>query len=615
MATFFNSSIIGYWGSNPSNYIYGTLTGDVSRSGNTVTLSNMWLSVWFRYSAYGSGSYTFTVNGTGTTWNMDAGSPSHGLNNTSFNVSTSQTSATVGWSGSDGYSGSFNVSFAAGTTPPSGLSCSLVSVSSSGAEFDVKVTSWGSPSGSSDRYFEAGIMNHSGDYGGPYIYKHGTHGIAANTTQRILVSNSSKESPSTISISPNTRYYYGAWATNTKSDTSMIFGTLVTLPEPLASISATDMGDFTAKVFFTTSQDGGFYAKDIEYSLNGSSWRPGRTVSSGSVTSGSFLVAGLTPGTVNRIYIRIWTESGIVDCGSVTVSAGSRNSTKIYCSVQEMAMPMAKFIASVNKKKKDCYKIYGSENGETKLLFREWHRDNEIGMYGTLYYMDGNKEKSYHFSSLEDFNLLCNYAESDDVIGFSGVFVRKYEITGVAFGPIFLKEIGDNFMMNCMGVVRDIVIPDGVTSLGDNCFRNMTSFDGNIILPNTLVSIGEYFMSYCLHFNHSLVLPPSLKSIGYMFMPYVYDFNKPLEVPSSVEYIADSFLYQAYDFMGPLTINTTAVPDPTGYDYEDSLTAYSLEAPSYTEGIVLNGPYAENWIRALPNSSSVGAPRKLILQQ
>lgn len=125
MATFFSGAIVDYW-SLANNYIYGTLTGDVIRSGNTVTLTNMTLALSSRFTSYGTDNMYFIVNGTRTDFYVNAGSGttnlgSYSLSSTSFSVGTSDTSATVSWVGNTGtYSGSFNVSFPAGGTAPAG---------------------------------------------------------------------------------------------------------------------------------------------------------------------------------------------------------------------------------------------------------------------------------------------------------------------------------------------------------------------------------------------------------------------------------------------------------------------------------------------------------------
>lgn len=111
--TFFSNEIVWAW---QVDYVRGTLTGNVSRSGNTVTLSGMSLALTWANSSWGSDTLKFTVNGTQTSRSVNAKVASYAVNSTSFTVGASDTSKSVSWSSSDGRSGSFTVTFPAGFT-------------------------------------------------------------------------------------------------------------------------------------------------------------------------------------------------------------------------------------------------------------------------------------------------------------------------------------------------------------------------------------------------------------------------------------------------------------------------------------------------------------------
>ena len=112
-----NLGTIGYW-SRVSNTFNGSISGTVSRSGNTVSLTGMTLSIsgWHSSDWGTSPNFWMKVAGSQTTWTMSAKQGSQGLNNASFSVNASDTSKSVSWSTSDGYSGSFTVSFPSGVT-------------------------------------------------------------------------------------------------------------------------------------------------------------------------------------------------------------------------------------------------------------------------------------------------------------------------------------------------------------------------------------------------------------------------------------------------------------------------------------------------------------------
>lgn len=127
-----NLGTIGYWATN-SNYMYGTISGTATRNGTTVTLSGMKIAITSRYTSTGSGSFWFEVNGTRTTFTINAGSGTtnlgtHNLNNTSFTSPLGTTSKSVSWKSPDVPSGgSFTVTFDSGETVPDTPTTSLVS--------------------------------------------------------------------------------------------------------------------------------------------------------------------------------------------------------------------------------------------------------------------------------------------------------------------------------------------------------------------------------------------------------------------------------------------------------------------------------------------------------
>lgn len=320
MATFFSGQTVGFWSSS-SNYIYATLTGNVSRSGNTVTLSGMKIALTTRYSSSGSDTLWFEVNGTRTSYGVSASGTSlgtHNLNNTSFSVSTTQTSANVGWKSSDNYTGSFTVTFPSGASAPTGLAASNVVATKNSFSATVSITGWGN--GATDaRYREFQVWTYNASsLVEPRRYQAAT-GTALSST--ITCNNSSSGS---LTITPNTRYTLGVYATNGNAATgSQRVGDYVTLPDELTDKAVSNIQTKSVTITAKTKADGNYYAKEIQYSLNNSTWVTGATVSSGSVTNVSFNITGLTPGTNYTIYLRVKTTAGTVSCGSLTAKTKS----------------------------------------------------------------------------------------------------------------------------------------------------------------------------------------------------------------------------------------------------------------------------------------------------
>lgn len=203
-------------------------------------------------------------------------------------------------------------------SPPTGLNVSNVSATKNTITGTVSITGWG-VGANSNRYLELNVS--SDKTTNNRRYQAGTKGDTS-TSKSLTCSNSSAGN---ITLTPNSMYYIGAYATNGSANTGVKWdwGTKVTLPDDLSAKSATAIDIHSVKVNYTTRADGNKYAKKIQYSLNNSTWVDGATVSSGSATSGSFNIAGLNPGTQYTVYLRVHTDAGNASSGSVTVKTKS----------------------------------------------------------------------------------------------------------------------------------------------------------------------------------------------------------------------------------------------------------------------------------------------------
>lgn len=235
-----------------------------------------------------------------------------------FGVSTSQTSATIYCYVDSEATGSQGISFDAWNTPPTGLNVSNVSATKDTITGTVSISGWG-VGANSDRHLEFNVS--SDKTTNNRRYQPGTKGDTS-TSKSLTCSNSSAGN---ITLTPNSMYYIGAYATNGSANTGVKWdwGTKVTLPDDLSAKSATAVDTHTIKIDYTTKADGNKYAKKIQYSLDNSTWVDGATVSSGSATSGNFNITELNPGTQYTIYLRVHTDAGDTTSGSITVMTKS----------------------------------------------------------------------------------------------------------------------------------------------------------------------------------------------------------------------------------------------------------------------------------------------------
>ena len=333
MATFLSSETIGYWGQT-NNYIYADLTGTVTRSGNTVTLSGMTLSLTSRYSnSYGTGPYSFTVNGTTTSFTVSASGYSLGsysLNSTSFSVSTSQTSASVSWSSYDGNSGSFTVSFSAGGSAPSGGYINGLSAvwNNTAGEIQVSTTSAGvTNTGGSALTALSWLLTES-----PYVsgIARVQRGLTSNGASSTLSNSLNAWGADTIDVGPNKLLYAGLYAVNDIGNYRYQGNSIVTPAAPL-QIVGYSIDKTSATLSYATIADGGYYNKTLEYSTDGgTTWITIATATGGSVATGTFTITGLTADTQYTIKTRVTTTAGSTVSPDITFTTKSTKNTAFY---------------------------------------------------------------------------------------------------------------------------------------------------------------------------------------------------------------------------------------------------------------------------------------------
>lgn len=170
-------------------------------------------------------------------------------------------------------------------------------------------------------------------------------------------------------LTPNTKYYYRARAKNTADLWSSYSADATATTKAAApTVSAGTIEHDSAQVNYSQAADGGEYDKYIEYSLDGSTWVVGATLTGGAAASGSFTITGLTPETAYSVYTRTRTTAG--STAGATLSVTTEADVKLYGSVGGQSKRIRKLYGSVNGQTKEIKKLYGSFNGQTKLIYR-----------------------------------------------------------------------------------------------------------------------------------------------------------------------------------------------------------------------------------------------------
>lgn len=253
------------------------------------------------------------------------------------------------------------------SSAPTGLTASNLVPGVEGFTADVSITGWGTGGSTSDRRKELQCWTYNATtLTQPRRYN---SVWGESLTTNISVNNYSTISTDAIlHITGNTIYTLGLYATNGAASTGSVnWMPAVTLPyEPILTSKRIEKTSATFKV--DIHADGGFYEKDIYYSIdNGANWIYARKITSGDATTFDLELNNLSASTQYTLKVRsttpagdsvskdyVFTTSATTPCfyGSDNIQRAretvifygssnsvARNIVKTYCSVNGRAVP------------------------------------------------------------------------------------------------------------------------------------------------------------------------------------------------------------------------------------------------------------------------------------
>lgn len=146
--------------------------------------------------------------------------------------------------------------------------------------------------------------------------------------------------------------------------------------------------------------------------------------------------------------------------------------------------------------------------------------------------------------------------------------------------------------------VKDLIIPDGVTSLTG-------SFDGckylnSVTLPNSLTNIGDYAFNAC-HNLTSFIIPNSVTSIGRFAFSQCYALTSMI-IPNNVATIGDGAFAHCYDLKSINIPDLITTISPS--TFKDCTSLSSLMIPSSVTSIG-NGAFMNCNFTSLTIPSSI----------
>lgn len=322
----------------PSGATYGAWSATGAHGGNLVGNG---------IGSLGSGTHTLDSYSTSGDYNSNGDAPSVNIS-WAFNVRSS-------WAG---YWDNYGSITATGSpigpdgTPPTGLTATLGAVGTDFAFINVSISSYGSPSGSANRYIEAAVLG-SSTYGSPYRYATATAAMSA----KLAVMNGNSGS---LVITPNTTYYYGGYASNTVRSVSTVAGQFTTLPATPV-ITATDQGHGQITFTVTHATEGSAETVAEEYSIDdGTTWV--------AITGGAFT---LTLSAQTTVKVRRTSPTG---ASSASITVVPQFDVGIYASANGKTVKVTKVYAPSQGSSpvaKKVAKIYASVNGKTKLVYED----------------------------------------------------------------------------------------------------------------------------------------------------------------------------------------------------------------------------------------------------
>lgn len=197
----------------------------------------------------------------------------------------------------------------------------------------------------------------------PYVTGVARRKKSFSNNSNVKVSNSTSDNTdNTIDIAPNKLVYLGIRAVNSAGEYKYQGGSIVTKPAPF-QVAVTNISNTSATINYATTNDGGYYAKTFEYSLDGGeNWSTIEVVTGSTIVEHTFALTGLSPGTYYILKTRVATLAGETKCEDIVFITPDVDS-EFYCSVSSLATGVTGFYGSVNNQAVKIYKMYCSRNG------------------------------------------------------------------------------------------------------------------------------------------------------------------------------------------------------------------------------------------------------------
>lgn len=387
MATFSqNLGTVFYWGAQRWP-ITGTISGSTSRSGTTITVSNVKLALNWSQVQSGSGyaDVTFTT-------------PSYSPNSfritaystTTVNLATYTFAANVGdaerdvdWSSSDGYSGIYHITYPSGqsTTPPTGGSVTWNSHTWNSVNITSRVTSWGTGYTGTPNLeqiiVQSSATSSTWEQTGRIVKQNATTSLSS--TQSVSNANATLSLSGGITVKGCTSYKIAVYGSTNVGNTKALDNTTrYTPPAPLQSLSkASESYAGNNKSNVTVSVTGGnstnnnnvSVSTQYRYSTNGgSSWTAWAQAGTGTPWTAKTAIFQVPCNTSIKVEARQVYQSQASEVKSLTFTS-MKTPAMLYVPVSGKSKLGRKAYIGINGQSEKVLKIYKGVNGQAKLVY------------------------------------------------------------------------------------------------------------------------------------------------------------------------------------------------------------------------------------------------------
>ena len=229
---------------------------------------------------------------------------------------------------------------------------------------------------------------------------------------------------------------------------------------------------------------------------------------------------------------------------------------------------------------------------------------NSVTSIGDYAFWDCSSLTSVHITDLAAWCNIDFGGYSANPLYFAHDLYLNGELVKDLVIPNNVTSIGDYAFSGCSSLTS-ITIPNGVTSIGDYAFRDCSSLT-SITIPNSVTSIGNYAFWDCSSLT-SITIPNSVTSIGYGAFEDCSSLTS-ITIPNSVTSIGD------YAFSDCSSLTSVTIPNSVtsigsyAFDGCKSLTSVTIPNSVTSIGKWAFGDCSSLTSVTIPNSvTSIGS--------